>query len=61
MKMSKEQIGRTVQALIETKRHLEKELSYSEKHQKKDLIASYRAHIAKLEGMLSAAWTAIAA
>lgn len=44
---------RIVEAMKETQRKLDKELSYSEDLQKKDMIQFYQNHIAKLEKMLS--------
>jgi hypothetical protein len=51
---SSTQIHRIEQALSETRRLLNKELSYMVHHQKADTIAWYRAHIAKLNAMLDA-------
>jgi hypothetical protein len=44
-------IIRIAQALVETERLLNKELSYMPQNQKKDVIESYRLHIEKLEKM----------
>lgn len=51
--MTQEQIKRTQQALAETRRHLNRELTYySPATQKQNMIDFYRAHITKLEDML---------
>lgn len=49
--MSQEQIKRITQAIIETQNLLNKELSYSEKHQNKQMINFYVNHIKKLTDM----------
>lgn len=45
---NQEQLRRTVQALAETGDLIAKEERYSEKHQKKDYLASLKSHAAKL-------------
>lgn len=52
--MSNEQISRVKAAIVETGRLLARELAYQAKFQKADVIASYRAHLAKLNDMVGA-------
>ena len=59
--MNTNELNRTVQALIETKTMLNKELAYKPEFQKKESIDFYNSHIAKLEKMLSDSWVEIAA
>lgn len=53
--MTQEQIKRAKQALTETRLLLNKELSYSEHLQNKDLVQFYKSHIVKLEKMIKGA------
>lgn len=48
-----DQRRRTLEALSETCRLLSREESYLPHNQKPERIAEYKAHIAKLEGMLA--------
>ena len=52
MQMTQDQIRRTIQALDETNRLLDKEMRYSPEFRKMDQIAYYERHIAKLVGYL---------
>lgn len=50
--MTNEQTRRTIEALAETNRLLEKEMRYAPDLRKMDQIAFYERHIVKLTGML---------
>jgi len=52
--MTQEQTRRTREALAETERLLAKELRYAPDLRKPELLASYKAHIARLQLMLAA-------
>ena len=54
--LTMEQERRTLQALVDTKRALEKELGYSKDLQKQDRIIWLRNHIQKLNKMLKEGW-----
>lgn len=51
--MTNIQIERTKQAIKETQLLLNKELSYLPHNQKQDMIAFYKNHLVKLNGMLN--------
>ena len=53
LELTPERTRRIVGAMIETQDKLDKEMAYSEDLRHQDRIEFYRAHIAKLEGMLS--------
>jgi len=52
--MNATQTRRVIEAFAETQALLAKELTYEAAVQRADRIAFYRAHIAKLQGMLAA-------
>lgn len=53
MELTDERRKRIIEAQNETQRKLDRELSYSDDLQHKDMIAFYRDHIARLASMLS--------
>ncbi len=52
--MTNEQTRRTIEALAETNRLLDKEMKYQPQFRKMDQIAFYERHILKLTAMLEA-------
>ena len=53
MKLTNDQRRRVYEAIDETEKHLNRELSYSEQFQKKDMVNFYRNHLEKLNNMLA--------
>lgn len=51
--MTNEQARRIIEAIAECDRVIERARSYMDKHQDKALIASYEAHRANLQNMLT--------
>ncbi len=53
MELTPERIRRIEQAIAETQRLIDREMTYSEEFRKLDRIATWQAHIAKLQDMLA--------